>query len=63
MNKPVFVFIVILSSLIVYAKLTVSHGADLAYLGKSHRYTQFLRLAFACFDSCCNKKCLIECFS
>ena len=43
--------------------LEASQGADQAYLGKSHRYTQFLRLAFVCFDSCCNKKCLIGSFS
>ena len=42
--------------------LEASQGADQAYFGKSHRYTQFLRLAFVYFDSCCNK-CLIEPFS
>ena len=41
-NKPVFVFIVILSSLIMYAKLGSISGGDQAYLGKSYRYTQFL---------------------
>ena len=41
-NKPVFVFIVILSSLIMYAKLGSISGGDQAYLDKSHRYTQFL---------------------
>ena len=43
--------------------LEASLGADQAYLGNRHRHTQFLRLAFVCFDSCCNKKCLIEGFS
>ena len=38
-NKPVFVFIVILSSFIMYASSEASQGADQAYLGKSHRYT------------------------
>ena len=42
--------------------LEASQGADQAYFGKSQRYTQFLRLAFVYFDSCCNK-CLIERFS
>ena len=55
-NKPVFV---ILSSLIMYAKLGSISGSDQAYLGRSHRYTQFLRLVFVCFACCCNKKCLI----
>ena len=37
-KKPVFVFIVILSSLIMYAKLESISGSTPSYLGKSHRY-------------------------
>ena len=44
-------------------RFEASQGADQAYLGKSHRYTQFLKLDFVCFDSYCNKKCSIGGFS
>ena len=53
----VFIFIVILSSLIIYAKVgSISRRRPslFFFIDKSHRYTHLFRLVFVCFDSCCN---------